>query len=637
MTNETKNEITKNENSTVTGIFSKIEQLITDNWYPLTLGLFSFPFWCLMVATFGFIVGIPITKYHAIASLVIMLITVAWACQWKLTKCCVHWILLSCVLFCSFIFGSFFTDKYGDSIAYHKPASIDIKTGWIPLWDFDNNFSVEKHKFEVQSPQRVGTSFYWSNYYPKADEIVNAVLYAFSGNIDLGGSTHILYLITIIIIVFNALGTLFKLNYYQRFFLSLVTALNPIMLHVMFTGYVDGVLYDSLTILFFSLAAYLKGKDKRFLPFIIASIVIATNLKFTGIIFVSVFLFFILVPHIFCGLWNKKSLNCTLTVTICFATILSLIVGINPYLHNLYYHFTPLYPLHSVKKDDIRIEFMKHSSECNVDGANKVQQFAFAYLIPTDKIGWYPGVHKWKGRKFGIHNITVNRLFTDRHIQTDGYFGDFFIIPMWFSLLAIFFIRGRDTWFFLIAILASIFVLPYIWYPRYNPHIWLVPIVVISSLLSQLNPTTYRWRMQFISCLMLLCMLVPSYQLIDICFPKRAVRNLAYIAYFIQKEPNYIFFDIEHLPKYHLGEDGQAKYYYVEALIPDWHSNYQCDKQINADVPKKYLGELGKCPVYLLTNQDELNELKDFRLSKFEIITEILKLRLRQLKKVWSN
>jgi hypothetical protein len=624
---EIENKITK------TGFFSKIENLIEDNWYPLALGLFSFPFWCLMIAAFGFIAGIPVTKYHAIVAFVLSLVSIAWACQWKLKKSGVHWSLFLFLLFCSVIYASFFTERAGDSIAYHKPASIDMKKGWIPLWDFENTLNAEPHKRDLPDPQNIiGSSYYWTNYYPKADGTINAVIYAFSGNIDLGGCTHILYLITVIIIVFRTLKFLFNLHDYQCFVLSLIAALNPIMLHLMFTGYIDGVLYDYLTILFFTLATYLKSKDKRFLFFVIVSITVVTNLKFTGVIYVSVFLFCIFLPYLCLGIWNKKPIDRPLVGTIGLATILALIVGINPYLYNLYYHHTPFYPVHSVKKDDVSIDFMGRWSKCNIDGANKVQQFAFAYLIPTDQLGWYPHPGVWKGKKYGVHNITVNKLFTGR--KSHGYFGEFFIIPIWFSLLAMFFIRGKETWFFLIAIWASIFILPYVWYPRYIPHLWLIPVVVISSLLSQLNPIPeYKRRMEIVTCLMLLCLLIPSYQIIDTLIPKTSIRELASIAYFVQKEPQKICFDIEHLPVYNSRQ--KDTYYYVESLIPDWYPNYSYDKKINTTVSKKYLGNLGKCPVYLTADQTEIDKLKDFHLTKLEIVIEILKFRFYQFKRVW--
>jgi hypothetical protein len=627
-------ETEKEKEITPKGFFSKIENLIADNWYPLTLGLFSFPFWCLMVAVFGFIVGIPVTKYHAIVAFVMSIVSIAWACEWKWKNICVHWMLFFSLLFCSIIYASFFTERYGDSIGYHKPASIDMKNGWIPLWDFENSLNAEKHKCDIPNPKNIiGSNYYWTNYYPKADETINAVIYAFSGNIDLGGCTHILYLILVIIIVFRALKILFNLHNYQCFFLSLTTALNPIMLHVMFTGYIDGVLYDCLTILFFSLATYLKNKDKCLLSFVIISIVIVTNLKFTGIIFVLIFLFCIFIPYICLGIWDKKQIDRSLVGTIISATILALIVGINPYLHNLYYHYTPFYPVHSVKKDDVRIDFIGTWSECNIDGANKVQQFAFAYLIPTDELGWYPGAGKWQGKKYGVHNITINKLFTGR--KWYGYFGEFFIIPMWFSLFAMFFVRGRDIWFLLIAIWATIFLLPYIWYPRYIPHLWIIPIVIISSLLSQLNPIPkYKLRMEIVTTLMILCLLIPSYQLVRTLIPKKSFRELAYIAYFVKKEPQKIFFDIEHLPVY---SKHKVTYYFVESLIPDCYPDYSYDKKINTTDPKKYLGDLGKCPVYLITDQAEIDKLKNFHLSKIEIITEILKFRLCQFKRVWSN
>jgi hypothetical protein len=152
---------------TQTGFFSKIENLIEDNWYPLALGLFSFPFWCLMVAVFGFIVGIPVTKYHAIAAFILSIVSIAWACEWKWKKSLVHSLLFITLLSIATFITSLSFDISYDGISYHKVATLAMNNGWNPIWQYHAT---------VAMPSLAQTyTTMWATYYPKADWIVNTV------------------------------------------------------------------------------------------------------------------------------------------------------------------------------------------------------------------------------------------------------------------------------------------------------------------------------------------------------------------------------------------------------------------------------------------------------------------------------
>ncbi|MDR3111427.1 MAG: hypothetical protein LBU65_17285, partial [Planctomycetaceae bacterium] len=577
----------------------RIENLISNNWYPQTLGLFSFPFWCLLTAVFGFIVGIPVTKYHAIVAFALSLATMAWAVQWNRKKVLGHSCLFSFIIVCSGTAASFFMEQVWDGLTYHKPATIEMKNGWNPVWCFNPS------RLHSGKPVNDPWNDQWIRHYSKADWIINAVFYAFSGNLDLGHLTRVLYLLVAMVITFISLKTLFNLSNLNCFLFSLITTLEPNVLSQMFCGYLDGALGNCLSILFFSWAAYLKNSDKRFLPFVIVSIVIATNLKFTGVVYAAVFLIVSTASYYIADWWNKGRVDHFLTRPLVTATILALIVGINPYLHNLARHHHPFFPLMVTKKKDRRQDdFMRDRALYNnMKGANRFQQFAFSYLVLKNEMSaWSPNPEPSMYKVPRTFTLTPTRLFKNLSHSDIG-LGDLFIIPMWFSLFALPFIRGKYIWIFIIAVWASILVQPYIWFPRYIPHLWLIPIITFCSFLSQTRPIPQlKRRTEIAVYVMLLCLFVTTFatswqqpeSVIKHFIPK--VCDMAKMNYFYEKDPHSLSFDLSGIyPQV-------GTYTHTAALIPDCFPGSMNHFLTPDDPSPRFLiGNLGTCPVYLNT------------------------------------
>jgi hypothetical protein len=623
---------TEGKNITKAGFFANIENLIADNWYPLTLGLFSFPFWCLMVAIFGFIVFIPITKYHAIAAFLLSIASTAWACEWKWKKSLIHGLLVFFLIICVGIAGSFTIASISDDPGYHKPAVIEMKNGWNPIWNYNENNTLKDSK--------EASGFIWSIYYAKSDWVINAVFYAFSGNLGLGSLTRFLYIIVVIAIVFISIKQLFNLSNIFCTVFSIVAALNPVtMAWNQFMGHLDGALADCLTIVFFSLSAYIKSRDKRLLPFILIGIVIGTNLKFTGVVYIAIFLIISLIPWYLTDWWKKKQLDLTLPKYLTIATILSLIVGINPYIYNIIYHYHPFYPLAVVKKNEtFKLNMEKDYFESvghRIIKANRLQKFAFAYLIPQIRM------RKLSDQNSDIspYSIIPEEIFSLRKISHVGFESNsWFIIPMWFSIFALPFIREKNIIIFLIAVWLSVLVNGACWHARDVPQVWFIPLIVLCSLLSQTSSLPQlKWRIKLVTGIMLMCMLLVStnnlYNTFRAC--KSHVRVFAKTSYFYNTEtPHRIVLPLsESVRRYWI-------YTWKTSLIPECFPDVEIISERDKEKHYAYIGSTGwpVSPIYIECNNEETaKKIKKTRLTKWKLISEILELRFRQFKQVWIN
>jgi len=203
---------------------------------------------------------------------------------------------------------------------------------------------------------------------------------------------------------------------------------------------------------------------------------------------------------------------------------------------------------------------------------------------------------------------------------------------MWFSLLMMPFIRRKEFWVLLIAVWASIWVQPHIWYARYIPHLWLIPVITASALLSQFNGVPeYRRQVIVLVGMALLCMGVSSFKLAASNMKPKAALHNGIVAHFIRENPQSLFFDVAD------GLEFSYFRYSIQTYISDWFPDYSFDKPLSADDSKIPLPDfLGWCPVYLVADQAELDRLGDIKLSRWKKIWAILSIRGQQFKRVWG-
>ena len=497
-----------------------IKRFFQETWYPVTLGLFLFPVICLLLGTFGFLVGIPITKWHAPIGFILSIVSATYLCKsWRARVVVTG--LISVILGTLLVVSSLtlaFEIEF-DGFGYHKPAMIGLKEGWNPYWD-PNPWSQDIKDGKVPLIQ-VGPWCRWVEYFPKATYIVGAQLYATTGNVDQIHGINVLFVFVLVPICFVAIRTIFCLSIFKSLLFSLILAGNPTILGQISTGYVDGILGACLTILFFSLASYFVDKNSRWLPFIVGSILIATNAKFTGVVYVGLFLLIVLVGQLGMDLWYKRCFDRKILTVLGVATILALIVGINPYLQNLYKHHHPFYPLAVTKKTDKKEDIMANfvNKQNDFKTASRLQRFVFSHITPPNE--------KWPVST--DFTIKPNQLLIGKVSGREAYngFGAVFAVPLVFSLLMLPMIRKGNIWILIIAVWATVLINPHNWWARYVPQLWIIPVIVLCALSAQSSVcSSLKRRFNLIVYFMAFLFLLSSYySLVGITGWSKADRN----------------------------------------------------------------------------------------------------------------
>lgn len=398
----------------------------------------------------------------------------------------------------TFLVGKIY-DKSWDGMAYHQIGILELSEGWNPFFE--------------QLPDRPTTSKYfdykvnlslWVNHYGKALETFSAVLMGATGNIESGKVFHLLLFISAFCYVMYLVIKLKFVNNLWGIVLAFAAAFNPITVNQLFSYYLDTAVGSLLLLLIVQLIllVYEEKQNERnwsgyiFLFFII---IILTNIKFTGAIYLAwtSFVFICLILY----LRITPLIRRFLTIAISAGVVAILLAGFNPYVTNTLHHGHPLYPIAGKNSIDVLRNMIPEPLE-NRDRLTKFMMSTFSKTDNSKK-------EKDQTIKYKIpFTFSINELKT---LQSEGVrlggFGVFwsgiFCLTLFFVCLLIYQLRGKERFYLLvllIAILGSVFINPASWWARFIPQLWLFPIVICAYLLA----ANKKWFNRFGQVLVLL-------------------------------------------------------------------------------------------------------------------------------------
>jgi hypothetical protein len=382
-------------------------------------------------------------------------------------------LLLACAC-AALLFGAAFFDVSWDGQVYHQQAVLALAEGWNPLRD-------------PPLPVELRADNIWINHYPKAAWIAQAILLRATGSLEATKGLQLLPLAAAALLVFAALrargaraGT--------AVFLSALIAGNPVALAQVFSFYNDGMGASLMTAML-ALAWHWRRRSERWLLLAIAAcIVVIVNLKFTGLVY-GVLLSAGLVLYVRRrGAWFDRSANFrwfAATIAAAFA-IATLVVGFDPYITNLLRKGHPFYPLmgHGAV-DIITIQLAPEFHALTRPTRFLISLFARAdEHNVTPMLKWPFALGAGELRAIGYPDVRI------------GGFGPLFGLAVLLAA-AIGLLRRRlgvvvprKAWALAALLVAIAFCNPALWWARYVPHLWLLPVGLLA--LALLSPRLAR-------------------------------------------------------------------------------------------------------------------------------------------------
>jgi hypothetical protein len=367
-------------------------------------------------------------------------------------------------------FSAWYFDLSFDGEWYHQAAIYAIARDWNPLADPMHGF--------------ISHLELWVRHYAKGPWYVAAAIYNTTGLIEMGKCPALLAWAASGLAVFAA-GLDWGLRRWPTAAIALVVALNPVITSELTTYLVDGIMIGFLVVV----VAVLFSGLRRPQPVVVWVGVLATiaciNAKFTGLVFLC---FVFGAAWIWCALQRREWLRRYTgwaALTLLLGTV---VLGYNPYVTNTIHRHQPFYPvLGSAAFPSLTTQgregITRSETPKNLLGHGRLYRMAFA-IFGRPGNAPYGGVRNAE-LMWPLAARWADLFFYRYHETRVAGFGPFlsgaliigFALGVW-----LLFQPGRARWAAVLSVLtigSSLAISLHLWWPRYGPQLWLLPIVPV--------------------------------------------------------------------------------------------------------------------------------------------------------------
>jgi len=437
--------------------------------------LFLFPVTLFSIATLWLMIGFDINAVLFPLSMVISAVFFYLLLSSEGYKKQTVWgILVFAVGLCAILFtisGQFYDFSF-DGQWYHQDAIILLKNGWNPFYD-------QPILDEIAS----GKNANYINCYPKAPWTISACVYATSGAIEYAKFYQLVLLFASFFLSLHFMLRWFPLSILSAFLLSFVVAFSPVVVGQTLSFYVDGQLAVFTLLTLYFLCDWVSNLESK-VPLVLLGLclIYLANIKFTGLIYSMVFLFFAFSWV----LWKEreKALKMVLKLSV-IMTVAIFLFGYCTYPRNMLQHGHPFYPI--MGKNNEGKEIAAAQYPMNFFGKNRFEKLYLAsfalpnYTAPKT----HPSIPK---RLFSSNVIKASLPYYRNHQPVEMSASGPLQAELLILLLPLFFLSFlfyRKSWIYILffGLATSCVIQPECWNYRYVPQLLFIYILVIIPVL----------------------------------------------------------------------------------------------------------------------------------------------------------
>ena len=378
--------------------------------------------------------------------------------------------------------SAYYFDLAWDGQWYHQPTIYAMARNWNPLTE----------------PLRAGLSL-WAHHYAKGPWYVATAIYETTGHIEWGKCTTLIAWAAMGLSVFAA-GLDWGMRRLHAAAIAAVVALNPVVTSVLVTYLVEGNLTGSLMVA----AAAVFSIFRRPQPVVIwvgsMAAILCINAKFTGTVFLC---FIFAAGWIWCALRHRAWLFRYTGGAVLLLILGMGVFGYNPYITNTIHRHHPFYPVCGTAAFPSLAQQGKSGIE-NIEtpknflSRNRLVRLAYATF---GRPGNQPYRNGPKAKP--DPNAQLMWPFTARPADLHSYcyhetrvagFGPFFSGALLFGF-------GLSVWLLFqpkaprlvlalvaLTITGSLLISPYLWWARYGPQLWLLPVLPVVFIFQGVYP-----------------------------------------------------------------------------------------------------------------------------------------------------
>ena len=387
-----------------------------------------------------------------------------------------------------------FFDMSWDGLWYHQTAIYQMAHGWNPLADPMRSF--------VPSLQD------YVRHYAKGPWYVSLAILKTTGHIEWAKlSTWMAWAAAFLAVTGAALE--FGMRRRTAVLLATLVSLNPVVVCQLATYLVDGLLISYLACYVAAVAASFRRRSLLLQGVVFASTVLCINAKFSAIVYVSVF-----CAALGAYLLMRRRRLVLRFAAVQLATILLSIgvFGFNPYVTNAIHRGHPFYPWVGTAKYPSYAERGRDPNDMyetphNMLGHNRFFRFAYAMFGRPGAQPFYPGKKAQLMRPFDV-GWKDFQIFYFHDLRISGFgplFSGAFLIAV--ALLGAALVRPgipREIVLLLLgAVVVSLLTGLHMWWARYGPQLWWLPVIAVIGGLAVPGRRGVRWGARVLALLLL--------------------------------------------------------------------------------------------------------------------------------------
>ena len=443
--------------------------------YGIGLLLFLFPVTLFSIATVWLMIGFDINAvlfpFSAFIAAVIFYLLLNSEGYKKQT----FWgVLVFAVGLCAILFAisGHFYDFSFDGQWYHQDAIIFLKNGWNPFYD-------SPILDEIVS----GKNANYINCYPKAPWTISACVYATTGAIEYAKFYQFVLLGASFFLSIHFMLRWFSFSILSAFLLSFVVAFSPVVVGQTLSFYVDGQLAVFTLLTLYFLCDWVSNLESK-VPLVLLGLclIYLANIKFTGLIYSMVFLFFAFSWV----LWKEreKAVQMVLKLSV-IMTVAIFLFGYCTYPRNIIQHGHPFYPI--MGKNNEGKEIAAAQYPMNFFGKNRFEKFYLSsFALPNYTA---PKTHPSIPKELFTSNVVKASLPYYRNHQPvemsamGPLQAELLILLVPLFLLSFLFYRKLWMYVLFFGLATSCIIQPECWNYRYVPQLLFIYLLVIIPVL----------------------------------------------------------------------------------------------------------------------------------------------------------
>jgi hypothetical protein len=379
--------------------------------------------------------------------------------------------------------GAFF-DMSWDGLWYHQTAIYQMAHGWNPLRDPLHSFTPALQDYV--------------RYYAKGPWYVSLAFFQFSPHIEWAKPAPWMAMAAMFL---AALAALLDFGMRRRTALAIATlvALNPVVVFELATYLVDGLLISYLACYVAAVARFIRRPSPVVLAVAVAATILCANTKFSGFVYLC---FFCAAGGVYLLMRQRRRLPRYVAIQLASLLLATCVFGFNPYVTNTVQRGHPFYPWFGTAAHPSYAQRGRDPNEMyetpkNLVGRPRLVRFSYGLFGRPGAQPFFEGPDAHLMWPFDVRWRDF-QIFYFHDVRIGGFgplFSGAFLIAL--VLLGAALVRPglprEIVVLFAVTVAASLLVGLHMWWARYGPQLWWLPIMAVAAGLSVPGWRAVRW------------------------------------------------------------------------------------------------------------------------------------------------